>query len=103
MTRGYTYNNSTDGSTYGLYSTDGTTWVQTTAPGKLATVAAGGNWFVAGSNDPSNVQVYTSNDAVTWTLSYTNNSYYHVHGICYMPQVNRFVFSAHNWVLFSSV
>jgi hypothetical protein len=104
MTRGYTYDSLTDGSTYGLYSTNGTTWTQTIAPGKLETVAAGGNWFVAGSsNSPSSVQIYTSNDAITWTLSYTNNSYYHVHGICYMPQVNRFIFSAHNWVLFSSV
>ncbi len=104
MTRGYTYDSSTEGSTYGLYSTNGTTWTQTTAPGKLETVAAGGNWFVAGSsNSPNSVQIYTSSDAITWTLSYTNSSYYHVHGICYMPQYNRFIFSAHNWVIFSSV
>jgi len=104
MTRGYDPGSSSGtGSTYGMYSTNGTTWTQTTAPGNLETVAAGGNWFVAGSSQPNNIQVYTSNDAITWTLSYTNNSYYHVHGIHYIPSVNRFMFSAHDWVLFSSV
>lgn len=106
MTRGYIVDPNTDGqgSTYGMYSTNGTTWTSTTAPGNLETVAAGGNWFVAGSSQPAgSVIVFTSPDGVTWTQNYTNNSYYHVHQIHYIPQVARFAFSAHNWVMFSSV
>ncbi len=104
MTRGYLADASGTGSSYGMYSTNGTTWTQTTIPGNLETVAAGGNWFVAGASDSSiNLRVFTSNDAITWTLAYTNTSYYHVHGIHYIPSANRFMFSAHDWVLFSSV
>lgn len=103
MTRGYVYDSSITGSIYGLRSVDGSTWQSVTAPAKLETVASGGSWFVAGSSvTDTQVLVYTSNDALTWTLNYTNNSYFHVHGIHFIPAANRFMFSAHNWVLFSS-
>lgn len=105
MTRGYEpIESAGTGSIYGMYSSNGTTWTSTTAPGKLGTVAAGGNWFVAGSTDPSSsVNVFTSLDGISWTESYVNNTYYHVHQIQYIPQFARFAFSAHNWVMISSV
>jgi len=97
MTRG-----GNSGSIYGMYSTNGTTWTQTTAPESLRTVAAGGNWFVAGVRNSSFVRIYTSSDAITWTSAYTNNQYQLLEGIHYIPSVGRFIFSAKDWVLFSS-
>lgn len=101
ITRGYN-SFSTGGSVYGLRSTNGTSWTQVTTPAPLQVVAAGGNWFVAGEADGGIVQVYTSNDASIWTLSYTNSSYSNVRAMTYMPSVDRFVFSSQNWVLTST-
>lgn len=94
------------GSTYGMRSTDGSTWTQVIAPFPIRWVATGGNWFVGGTTQnftSSPVRVLTSSDASTWTESYTNNSYNGVQTIAYMPSQNRFVFSSLNWVMFSSV